>query len=538
MIEELNTASELLHAALERYFTICSTIQASCHANGSQLNGALQELPDRISKELLLADSYQAKLEQSKTAISQSRNSFNCVVPINGLSSETLAHIFGLVLGMQDCPTEDKTMDFPKYPDLLSHVCSRWREVALGSRTLWSHIDLAPCHSFHQGLLARAEVYATRAGNLPLSLHVITLDYEFDYDDDIRDTLEEFLASVATRVRSLEIVPGEASTVEESVIDVDIVESCLVNCVPGTLTRLAISNRTYKLLGFLQADDATSDIPNHLWWMPLGIPPELLEDIFGAVTSLRLYGLYPYWTSQAYRGLVELRLTSRRAPGITIPESQFVNILSSSPKLRVLDFELSVTDSLPLDASVTPVHLDELEVLGVNTMSNDQLEVVLRWLAPGSVPLDLLIVVDPNERLFMLNTGLVAFFTRSGSSITTFHLYAGSSYFSVFNELLDLLPNLRVLAIQVLMMMAGHAHSEASTRTDEHNPAFRLDRLELFCGTIHLDSLLEFVERNPIQELTFQRCRFTGKQARSGTQRIKTKLYEFCAVVEELAESD
>lgn len=105
-----------------------------------------------------------------------------------------------------------------------------------------------------------------------------------------------------------------------------------------------------------------------------------------------MYGIYPHWTSQAYVGLFDLRLANS---AMTITESQLVNILTSSPRLRVLCFSPQITDPLPAGSQIVPLRLDNLEVLNLQLMAYEQRDILLRWLAPGPNPLQLCLQAYP-----------------------------------------------------------------------------------------------------------------------------------------------
>ena len=90
-------------------------------------------------------------LEKSLRALRQRRNTLS---PISSLPTEVIAAIFYLL-----CEQPDVYLVLP-----VSHVCSRWREIALDHPLLWSHLNFAAVSQ-----AGAAEILA-RSGMVPLYL--------------------------------------------------------------------------------------------------------------------------------------------------------------------------------------------------------------------------------------------------------------------------------------------------------------------------------------------------------------------------------
>ena len=77
------------------------------------------------------------KVKVSKKVTQKSKHPHNAPVPISRLPPETLTEIFSLL----PFPSDD--CDCVPYLELISvtHVCRRWREIALCCPYLWTHID-------------------------------------------------------------------------------------------------------------------------------------------------------------------------------------------------------------------------------------------------------------------------------------------------------------------------------------------------------------------------------------------------------------
>ncbi|KXN88239.1 hypothetical protein AN958_07698 [Leucoagaricus sp. SymC.cos] len=116
--------------------------------------------------------------------------------PINVLPDELLAYVFETGMQMEedngDEEEEEDDEDYDEFDDeterelpfqvLVSHVCKRWRSVALDTPALWTHLHLdktAP--------LDKHKAYVERAKNAPLDIIIdCTFDnlFDFDYDEE------------------------------------------------------------------------------------------------------------------------------------------------------------------------------------------------------------------------------------------------------------------------------------------------------------------------------------------------------------------
>ncbi|KDN38549.1 hypothetical protein RSAG8_09438, partial [Rhizoctonia solani AG-8 WAC10335] len=353
-------------------------------------------------------------------------------MPITSLPSEILAHIFHLVakpcdlivvpkrepVSWNSTSSEGSSADserrlkkiwhlknFPTHLDNLTHVCSHWRQIAIATPSLWTHIDILPHESLHRGLLARAETYVTRATQLPIKLHVADT-IRFGYSDA---SFGQFLSSVSSRVESLDVavIYGRRSFH-------DFIFAKLFS--PHT-TRS--KNFTKLTTNFAMVVDRINEFIT---------PFDVTDDAFH-FTTLHLGGLFPCWDSKVYYNLVDLRLQT--APHYEhwtrIREQELRIILEASPRLQIFHFALLITNRQRDDESVIPVRLNDLAVLSIFT-DRDELDPilkpghVLRLLAPGSKPLRLSLwhnfhVYDSNDDDIHLDdlslNELAKFFQRS-----------------------------------------------------------------------------------------------------------------------------
>ncbi|KAG8681514.1 hypothetical protein FRC11_001025, partial [Ceratobasidium sp. 423] len=407
MLQELHAASKVLHLALDRYFTACDALVA----NSKSLNSlhTLQEISDSVTRELQSAASYANRISQAKSAIGVARNSYSSIVPISSLPEEIILRIFHLVLGAEQSTFETEVDEgrLPQQSLATTQVCSRWRQIALGSQRLWSRVNLSSYDRLSRQLVSRGEIFASWAGDVPLDVYLIEqlpksrIDGVVAYQD-----LSQFFTSVGSRVGSLTLTFTKQHF---GGYFPDILQDCLTSCAPGKLTRFVLKLRTNHASHSWLASDSESDdggesddfsgdaflLPSG--WNGLGdvggrrayrvdLTSTQLDELLFPVTVLKLDKVFPYWTSKAYYGLVELRLVSWELEGnsIRIPEQHLVGILQSSPGLRTLQFGLEI---IPNTVSCPPVLLEDLGELHLQADSRSSQLTFLRLLSPGTQPL-------------------------------------------------------------------------------------------------------------------------------------------------------
>ncbi|CAE6405469.1 unnamed protein product [Rhizoctonia solani] len=355
--------------------------------------------------------------------------------PINALPSEILTRIFLFIVESRPYTLYrdeyDHTPIIPKHPDLLLLVSSRWRDIAISSRSLWSHIDIVLSCPQSEAFLARAKVYVARAGHIPLDIHIVDpgthpryglsglagfFNRDSDNDDEDEDEEEDEedsdidlaltvfseneiqqdnirvdigdfdclgSALTPTAIRSLELFAYRDYHMSQLVA----LQHYLSRCAAGTLTQLLIRAKIPK-------DGPLGHFIEYAYiGGSLDIQMEDLQKPMSTLTILHLKGLYPYWTSQAYCGLTDLFLGGR----VRIPEQQLVEILKSNPRLQALRLDCRVTDPVvreneqgesegepPFD-----VHLENLEILDIHSLDYESATMLLRRLSYGSNPLRL-----------------------------------------------------------------------------------------------------------------------------------------------------
>ncbi|EUC59674.1 F-box-like domain protein, putative, partial [Rhizoctonia solani AG-3 Rhs1AP] len=505
MLDELRSASDALNAALDRYLDICTSIRQHYCKGDNNVSRDLEGL-SLIANEVLLITSFKTKIHQADAAISLVRNTMPTVVPINALPEEILSRIFHLVTYGEPCKFHH-TYEYPAYPTLLTHVCSRWRQAAINSPTLWSHIDLSS-HGFrgsgepHERHLAHAKTYLARAGQAQLDIHVAEDFPHGLYVHDVR--ISDFLIPLASRMRSLEIhIELESDNRPDAyksgyTLCDDILSCCLIICTPGTLKHLMIAPKGDGNGSFIQSRDVPEDTIVGDWspksTLDIDMKEQELEGLLFPITRLRLSGRFPHWSSRAYHGLTELRLYPHGS--ITrIPDFQFTTMLAESPQLEIFEFGLDIDRSV---SRPPPVHMNNLRVLVINT---DALNAFLPLIALGPQPIA--VSLTKPRSLYLTGRTLVKKHPQVGPflsscNITDFYARDFETLLEI-SYLVDSMPNLRTLALNIRDAV-GHLDA----RPEERLFASRisLDILYLVGQIqIHYDNLVIMLKEYHVKKL-------------------------------------
>ena len=84
----------------------------------------------------------------------------------------------------------------------LTHTCSRWRSIALGSPGLWTRFLVNARNP------DRSDAFITRSQSFPLSLTLDARPHDHD-TDGLHSSIEDPLSIVWTRLRRLDVIDEE-----------------------------------------------------------------------------------------------------------------------------------------------------------------------------------------------------------------------------------------------------------------------------------------------------------------------------------------
>ncbi|EUC55607.1 F-box-like domain protein, putative, partial [Rhizoctonia solani AG-3 Rhs1AP] len=509
-MQTLHSARAKLDSALDEYTNVCAALTNSRPI--PSLNYS-QSLRDEMDAGIELLTTFEKRTAQIKYTLNKAINSL--VVPANSLPDEILSRIFHFTINLQFSSFEEfvDSGELSTNSLAISQVCTRWRQVAFGSKSLWTHIDLAACN----GLFPLAQLFAARSGDLPLSVRAVErIDLPNQWNNFL---LNELFEAVGHRLETIDLNLGQSLLFPN--IRFSTLRS-LVHCTPGKLTQLVLSDRkifmdTHISDKYLKASEHWFIIHNEFrlprmtgrddymnrysYPVQLDISQERLEEILYHVKILKLDQIYPLWTSKAYHGLTELRLTGPRMLTAAIGEQQFANILTASPKLRVLHFglEISLEETPP-----APVRLEDLEVFLLQSFSFDTQQAVLRLILPGTKRLEM--STTYNEYLVELPAPIeeeyCRFFKRS--NIVQLHVHSEPLLVHLV-QLLALLPNLEVLILNQVSIQELNLPEHVSTPLCPN-----LRSIYCMSGSIRMNAIRWIVGTHNLEKVVIWNSRVLG----------------------------
>ncbi|KAH7335661.1 hypothetical protein B0J17DRAFT_629908 [Rhizoctonia solani] len=407
MIEELSAARQQLQTALDKYGALCSDAQNFPSLRNAPRDDSLRQ----IDAEMALLASYESKIREARRAIGAARNYSLKLTLINILPSE--------------------------------------RRIVNSSPSLWVHVDLAICKALHElkALVNRAQTHATRSAGLPLQIHIAEQEapsLPFGPESYIRDILHPIIG----RMEGLEFnTRGKLDEFHNSVL-----QAILSGCSAQKFNKLAINSTHGQYNNFIESNRRSVVVGEEgESYLQLSLAPNDIERGFNHLSVLHLAGFFPRWTSVAYHGLVDLRLTSPHSIFWSwIKEPDLISVLRASPALRILFLQLDITDRHPDYMPIIPVHLNHLEVLSIITDSFWTKEEdppaeagkLLRFIVPGLRPLRFIFqTIDyANDRSF---EEVKNFFMRSNVL-----KFCSHDAYPPLDELLSHSPNLQTLVFR------------------------------------------------------------------------------------------
>ncbi|KAG8794747.1 hypothetical protein FRC12_022079 [Ceratobasidium sp. 428] len=342
---QLATSASTLHDA-------CTTLyQAAIEPRGDDkylvwLHNQLTQLTGHLN----LFAITESKLKQSLAVLCRARNLSRNLVPINTLPVSVLSTIFQYV-ALQPKKATKFDADPPLHPLIvISLVCTSWRQLALDTPQLWTHIDFSP--GFTSGhtdkaalrLMDRAVLWSQRAGSMPLHLHFIR--YRSVKGQKLTPEMKGIMARAGSYLFS-------SQSIEEQMHEA----FSLFNEYGRSerLKTIVVENLTMSSLAFFE-------------------PPESRAQ---------------FWSSCIPPTLTTLILT--RTPITVSPDlNELMVLLSRTPKLRTLALRLdemkSCKDQDYPDVSLPD--LEHLELLPTNRENSDINTHLLRSIIPGDRELE------------------------------------------------------------------------------------------------------------------------------------------------------
>src|SRR6266550_2038206 len=157
--------------------------------------------------------SLQSSGREKVAHIDKSGHSVDDPSPLTNLPNELLSRIFVLC---SDSPLNLCCLRFDvPHQRTISQVCSRWRQVALSTRVLWSNVQVTEFNTVYLHRLRLYQMWVGQAGDYPLT---VSLYFSVPYPD-IYKVFLDFV--VPFRIKKLEITMLYHKLMDLPPLDVD-----------------------------------------------------------------------------------------------------------------------------------------------------------------------------------------------------------------------------------------------------------------------------------------------------------------------------
>jgi hypothetical protein len=480
------TFHENLVRSIGDYIDACDTLEIVL-ARPPQSSGdksMLEDVLTLISVEIPSLSSCKDKLHNSWSCLARIRNRSARLAPVNLLPPELLGDIFMIAsppshLCIQHVASEFITPS-PTPIDSITGVCRRWRNIAIQTPMLWSHIDLIAAGRWTNRFKWRAQHHIERAGSVPVEMHIQDTSNSSLSAPDEANILDivAFLTPYARQCRSLELL----------------LESHTRDLPRLTLLCLAVHG-TPSILDTLHLSGQLDDQQAPLDYSALPASHDL-DRLLAPVRTLHLRRMTIDWFSAAYYDLIDLAIT--HLPEVLWPTThQMIVVLSACPKLRRLKLEYVGISGASSAVDLPPTFMGELEELNLLHLRSSCVT-VLSLISPGSKPLSASIILDGSAG----EDRIVCAFFKSSHLVTLFVSDIRQRRTEWVSQTLGTLPHLEMLALDNSRLAI-----DSSSSTVERWP--RLRTIYMIDSYFTSRSIFLVLAANSIEILSLWRCRVT-----------------------------
>ncbi|KAG8701982.1 hypothetical protein FRC09_005019 [Ceratobasidium sp. 395] len=341
------------------------------------LEGSLAQIDTALT-------SFDTQTRNARAALGRMRNRSTSLVPITKLPAETILQI--LSLPDVDCILNHRSRHYigsrKRYqPSPLTSVSAtnKWfRDIAISTPSLWTHVDLAIGATYQEDCLRRGRAYVEHSGQSLLHVHIAQTDPMHDSKDIVK-----LMAPHAHRITSLHLQTAQYNT---------------LNIILGLFSNIASCQirEFYLNDGYDEEPDA-----NDYYRLFDG----RLREFFRSLQIITVNGPDLSLDSAAFSGLTALKLSLYNTAMIHHTISEFRDVLAACPGLRVLSIPTywfrTIGPQTDPQVPIEPVSLPELELLDLRQMhSTDELLKLLFCIIPSSKPLTFSVSLkdlDPDE---------------------------------------------------------------------------------------------------------------------------------------------
>ncbi|QRV80370.1 hypothetical protein RhiJN_08385 [Ceratobasidium sp. AG-Ba] len=426
-IEEYADASSALEIALK----ILPDRQPSSR---SSLNRALDELEDQFA--LLMLDEKALQKTRHKLALLRNESRVLASINVNALPREVLGLIFHLA-----CPPCHSPEDGAVKPEVISSVCTMWRNLSFSMPLLWSHIHINIIKSsVSDNQYLRLKSWVDRTQSSGLYIHITECGRGRARTEEYFSKrrylqLATFLQPIMPRVYGLEIV-----------------SRCGLEDYINDLIDLWVTYGTLHTAKILSVDHTHCD--GSLLIKPLSQEPEegyglasmlAFQSFFESLHTLRLHEILVPLNANIHRGLVELHLYNCLSDYI-LDQSTMLEILTACPELRSLKL-VGINIIKSHEPNLEPVALNQLEVFTLDAgevVQDGDTTHILPLIAGGSSSLSVAFMVEIRHLTPEFISIIHLFLARS--NVKTLHIRGRFGYTIPLTPALTRIPQLQRLA--------------------------------------------------------------------------------------------
>ncbi|KAG8690752.1 hypothetical protein FRC08_010428 [Ceratobasidium sp. 394] len=496
-LEAWKAARALLTDTIASYLAACATLRTVCTAPSHQsiAGQVIEEALVAVDAELNSLEFDESALHDMRSSLATMRNQSSTLAPINSLPPEILARVFAL--SRIDCV---RNRENRRCSDSFAGVCAYWRQIALDSTDLWSHIDIGSRTS--EGL-TRLLLERTKDG--PIQMHVYEPNMWTRPGYGPEKTLQ-ILEPLVRRIHTLEI-----ESYNESRRFISRVLNLWLASGDPSLSGSLIVYRPHGVVILAPDDQGQKTIQSS---------SANAKMMLQSLRTLHLQNVKLDWDSGAYHGLVDLRL-SFPCGSTSIPISHLANMLSTNPKLVVLKLGHLRITHLEGQSEPAPIELSSLKVLNLAGLEPLSLKPLLPLLLIPSSSVGLSVGLPADQ---YMRDELLAFLTCCPMATLYYVYYRANDVIPFRPSLLGPLPHISTLVLHQIGIY-GTPAGETSQISPKAIPSPRLPNAILLSCVVTLEGLKELVSERGIQNLRLERCK-PSQECQLDLHDIQTSLVE------------
>ncbi|KAF8599515.1 hypothetical protein BDV93DRAFT_298423 [Ceratobasidium sp. AG-I] len=350
---EWTSARKQLSRALDSFDAVCKTLEASGIQPGATRESVLQEFFFSIETELPLLLHESDRLTKSLYLLKKARNSSIQHVSINRLPPELLLSIFTTAIESSRAARliqpfrTDTSLDLA---NVISSVCTYWRQIALDTPALWSDIDPT-----RKGGLDHVALWLERS-----RVHSLNVRFGSAYNHDRVRELASLLGRHSSRFKQLALR-------SDCFLGQKMFSDACERHNAGPSAQL-------QSLALFAVDNWDWNSREEVDWPP----KEQMDEFLRPIHTLYIRGRHLNdWASAAFQGLCRLTLVA--IEDLTCHD--LMGVLEASPSLRCLELSKLLVRGIP-EHNTPPIILPDLETLCLHSLSTQ----LIRWLSRSLVP--------------------------------------------------------------------------------------------------------------------------------------------------------